>query len=43
MVNFIQRMRKRPREVRLVHGDAGAKTGLRNHLERCVRKGGAIE
>ena len=32
LVNFIKRMRKPPREVRLVHGDEGAKRALRGAL-----------
>ncbi|WP_426416861.1 MBL fold metallo-hydrolase RNA specificity domain-containing protein [Aestuariirhabdus sp. LZHN29] len=38
LVNFIQRMRKRPREVRLVHGDAGAKAGLKIGLQEIVNE-----
>ena len=34
LVNFIKRMRKPPREVRLVHGDEGAKRTLRDELLR---------
>jgi len=33
LVNFIKRMRKRPKHVRLVHGEPGAQQALRNQLE----------
>ena len=33
LVNFVRRMRHRPREVRLVHGEAEAKQALKNRLE----------
>lgn len=36
LVRFVRRMRKPPREVRLVHGDAGAKEGLRALLLKAV-------
>jgi metallo-beta-lactamase family protein len=33
LVGFIRRMRRRPREVRLVHGDPSAKESLRRELQ----------
>jgi len=33
LVNFIKRMRKRPKHVRLVHGEPGAQQALRHKLE----------
>lgn len=36
LVRFVRRMRKPPREVRLVHGDAGAKQELKRALEMAV-------
>ena len=32
LVNFVMRMRHRPREIRLVHGDRSAKLQLKNRL-----------
>ncbi len=34
LLNFVRRMRHRPQEVRLVHGEAGAKMSLARELER---------
>ncbi len=34
LVNFIKRMRKRPKHVRLVHGEPGAQQALRQKLEQ---------
>lgn len=36
LLNFVKRMRKKPREIRIVHGDEGAKQALRRELERLV-------
>ncbi len=33
LVNFVKRMRHRPREIRLVHGDTGARQALKIKLE----------
>jgi metallo-beta-lactamase family protein len=33
LVNFVRRMRQRPKEIRLVHGDAGAKEALLKKLQ----------
>lgn len=33
LINFIKRMRRRPREVRLIHGDDGAKRTLKMRLD----------
>lgn len=33
LVNFVRRMRRRPEEIRLVHGDSEAKTVLKRSLE----------
>ena len=38
LVNFVCRMRKLPREVRLVHGDEGAKSQLRTNLEAAATR-----
>lgn len=32
LVRFVRRMRRKPAEIRLVHGDAGAKTALADGL-----------
>ncbi|MCP4629200.1 MAG: MBL fold metallo-hydrolase [bacterium] len=34
LVNFVKRMRRKPREIRLVHGDLTAKRALGKHLRR---------
>jgi len=34
LVNFVTRMRHKPREIRIVHGDAGAKLALKQRLGR---------
>lgn len=34
LVNFIKRMRKRPKHVRLIHGEPGAQQALRQELEK---------
>lgn len=36
LLNFVRRMRKKPTEVRLVHGDAQAKLELREGLEQVI-------
>jgi metallo-beta-lactamase family protein len=36
LINFVRRMRRKPREIRLVHGDDGAKAELRQCLERAI-------
>ncbi|MES9905824.1 MAG: MBL fold metallo-hydrolase RNA specificity domain-containing protein, partial [Sedimenticola sp.] len=33
LVNFVKRMRRPPAEVRLVHGDTGAKSTLKQKIE----------
>lgn len=43
LVGFIRRMRKLPREVRLVHGDADAKATLRERLLQMARQRGNSE
>ena len=35
LLNFIGRMRRQPRQVRLVHGDAGAKQALAAAIRQC--------
>ncbi|MBT6479759.1 MAG: hypothetical protein HOK69_11770, partial [Gammaproteobacteria bacterium] len=36
LVNFIKRMRHKPKEVRLVHGDKGAKEQLKQELSQLL-------
>jgi len=33
LTNFVKRMRKKPKEIRIVHGDNGAKQALKEHLK----------
>ena len=33
LVNFVKRMRKKPKEIRIVHGDVGAKRALQQQFE----------
>lgn len=40
LLNFVKRMRHLPSEVRLVHGDDGARSTLRQHLRDLVRERG---
>ncbi|WP_355662219.1 MBL fold metallo-hydrolase [Halomonas salifodinae] len=41
LLNFIRRMRRWPRQVRLVHGDSGAKQALKAALEAMAAERGA--
>jgi len=36
LVNFVKRMRKKPKEIRIVHGDAGAKRELKSKLHELL-------
>jgi len=36
LINFIKRMRYKPQEVRLVHGDQTAKASLKEQLEKML-------
>jgi predicted metal-dependent RNase len=36
-VNFVKRMKRKPTEVRIIHGDAGAKAGLAGLLAEVVQ------
>lgn len=36
LLNFVNRMRRKPAEIRIVHGDEGAKTALREALKKIV-------
>lgn len=36
LLNFVRRMRKKPKEIRIVHGDDGAKQALRDELWRVL-------
>jgi metallo-beta-lactamase family protein len=36
LVNFVRHMRVKPREIRIVHGDAAAKTALQSELENLL-------
>lgn len=40
LLNFIKRMRRWPREIRLVHGDDHARRALKEELEAMARKAG---
>lgn len=36
LVNFVTRMRHKPKQIRIVHGDVAAKEGLRKKFRECV-------
>jgi metallo-beta-lactamase family protein len=36
-VNFVKRMKRKPTEVRIIHGDAGAKAALAGLLAEVVQ------
>jgi len=38
LINFVKRMRKKPSEIRIVHGDDGAKQALQTKLQQLVPK-----
>jgi metallo-beta-lactamase family protein len=37
LVKFVQRMRKKPEQIILVHGEPAAQKALRKELDRCIR------
>ena len=36
LLNFVRRMRHKPKQIRIVHGDDAAKKGLRKKFKECV-------